>query len=90
MKQTEIPGAGKSHAATTNVIPFPRCRPPFLEIVAEAVDGHTYAVIWRDERFRPVVIWRGNSHAAAIKRIADHAPAFAGTPVVDRAVGDVA
>lgn len=27
----------------SNVITFPRCRPPFLEIVAEAVDGYTHA-----------------------------------------------
>jgi hypothetical protein len=75
---------------TATVIQFPRCRPPFLEIVAEAVDGYTHAVIWRDERYRPVVIWRGNSHAGAVKRISDHAPAVAGTPIVDRAVGGAA
>jgi hypothetical protein len=75
---------------TAIVLQFPRCRPPFLEIVAEAVDGYTHAVIWRDERYRPVVIWRGYGHAAAVKRITDHAPAFAGTPVVDRAVRGLA
>jgi hypothetical protein len=72
------------------VLQFPRCRPPFLEIVTESVDGFTHAVIWRDERYRPIVIWRGNGHAAAVKRIADHAAGFAGTPVVDRAVGGAA
>lgn len=87
MKQSEIPGAGKSHAATTNVIPFPRCRPPFLEIVAENVDGYTHAVIWRDGRYRPLVIWRGNTHADAIERIRSHAAGFAGTPVLDHAIG---
>lgn len=72
------------------VIPFPRCRPPFLEIAAEAVGDFTHAVIWRDERYRPFVIWRGHSHAAAVKRIEDHAPAFAGMPVIDRSVGGAA
>jgi hypothetical protein len=71
----------------SNVIAFPPCRPPFLEIVAEAVDGYSYAIIWRDARYRPMVVWRGYSRAETIDRVNGYIPSFGGLSVVDRAAG---
>jgi hypothetical protein len=66
----------------SNVIRFPTAKPPFLEIVAEAVDTH--AIVWRDERYRPMLFWRGHSHAEAAERINEYAPPGAIT-IVDHA-----
>ena len=55
----------------SNIINFPRCRPPFLEIVAEDIDGYTHAIVWRDKHYRPVLCWRGHSHAEAAAFVAE-------------------
>jgi hypothetical protein len=66
----------------SNIVPFPPRKPPFLEISAERVDGYAFAIRYRDERYRQMVIWRGYSHAETTKRAADYAPSFR-LPVVD-------
>jgi hypothetical protein len=65
-----------------NVLPFPPRRPPFLEIKAEVCEGYAYAIRFRDERYRALLIWRGKSRKAATLRAAEYAPAFQ-LPVVD-------
>jgi hypothetical protein len=69
-----------------SILNFPRCKPPFLEIVAEAVDGYTHAIVWRDERYRRTLFWRGHSHAEAVDRINGYAPS-GGITIIDHAMG---
>ena len=68
----------------SNIINFPRCRPPFLEIVADDIDGYTHAIVWRDKHYRPMLFWRGYSHAEAVDRINGYAPS-GGITIVDHA-----
>ena len=64
----------------SSIIP-PR-KPPFLEISADDAEGYKYAIRWRDERYRSMVIWRGKSRKATVARAAAFEPSF-GVPVVD-------
>jgi hypothetical protein len=67
---------------SSNVIPFPPQRPPFLEISADHVDGYKFVIRYRDERYRQNPIWRGKTHKATVAAAAEYAPAFQ-VPVVD-------
>jgi len=69
----------------SNVVPFPPRKPPFLEISAEQCDGYAFAIRYRDEHYRQMVIWRGCSHAETTARAAEYAPDFQ-LPVVDLSV----
>jgi hypothetical protein len=66
----------------SNIVLFPPQKPPFLEISAEQCGGYAFAIRYRDERYRQMVIWRGYSHAETTKRAADYEPSFQ-LPVVD-------
>jgi hypothetical protein len=68
----------------SNVIPFPPHRPPFLEIVTERFEDCNYAVKYRDQHYRAMVIWRSRDHKSSAERAAAQAPAF-GMPVIDLA-----
>jgi hypothetical protein len=61
-----------------NVIAFPPIKPPFLEVGPEAVDGYTYVIRYRDERFRPMVFRRCMSKREALILARD----YGGYPIV--------
>jgi hypothetical protein len=56
----------------TNIIAFPPIKPPFLEVVPEAVDGYTHVVRYRDERYRSRVFRRCMSKREALALARDH------------------
>jgi hypothetical protein len=62
----------------SNIVPFPPTKPPFLEVGPEAVDGYTYVIRYRDERYRPMVFRRCMSKREALKAARD----YGGYPII--------